>query len=135
MWQNTIIMSVVFSSLLLIFELIQQAALVNFMLFLNIFKILKISCWSFWRKSCISLVLWAFFSIKPCKAFRVAQCKQPRLLRSKKKVILFPEIGRVKTFLSLTRPHSRMCIRSVFLISKNKLTSKKIHEYKTNKRN
>ena len=29
-------------SLLLIFELIQQAALVNFMLFLNIFKILKI---------------------------------------------------------------------------------------------
>ena len=31
----------VFLSLLLIFELIQQAATVNFMLFLNIFKILK----------------------------------------------------------------------------------------------
>ena len=34
-------MSVVFLPLLLIFELIQQAALVNFMLYLNIFKILK----------------------------------------------------------------------------------------------
>ena len=27
------------------------------------------------------------------------------------KVVLFPEISRVKLFLSLTRPHSRMCIR------------------------
>ena len=35
-------MSVVFLSLLLIFELIQQAALMNFMLYLNIFKTLKI---------------------------------------------------------------------------------------------
>ena len=35
------IMSVVFLSLLLIFELIQQAALMNFMLYLNIFKTLK----------------------------------------------------------------------------------------------
>ena len=35
-------MSVVFWSLLLIFELIQQAALMNFMLYLNILKILKI---------------------------------------------------------------------------------------------
>ena len=34
-------MSAVFLSLFLIFELIQQAALVNFMLFLNIFKILR----------------------------------------------------------------------------------------------
>ena len=34
-------MSVIFLSLLLIFELIQHAALVNFMLFLNILKILK----------------------------------------------------------------------------------------------
>ena len=29
----------------------------------------------------------------------------------KKKVVLFPEIGRVKIFLSLTSPHSRMCIK------------------------
>ena len=28
-----------------------------------------------------------------------------------KKGVLFPEIGPVKIFLSLTRPHSRMCIR------------------------
>ena len=38
-----------FSSLLLVFELIQQASLVNFMLYLNISKILKIL---FWRKYC-----------------------------------------------------------------------------------
>ena len=36
-------MSVVFLSLLPIFELIQQAVVVNSKLFLNIFKILKIS--------------------------------------------------------------------------------------------
>ena len=36
-------MSVVFLSLLLIFELIQQTALVNFILFSNILKILKMS--------------------------------------------------------------------------------------------
>ena len=35
-------MSVVFLSLLLIFELIQQVTRMNFMLYLNIFKILKI---------------------------------------------------------------------------------------------
>ena len=69
-----------FLSLLLIFELIQQAALVNFMLFLNILKILK-SFWTFWRKNCISLDLWALFSWKPCKAFKIAQCKQPQLIK------------------------------------------------------
>ena len=40
-----------------------------------------------------------------------------------KKVVLFPEIGRVKLFLSLTRPHSRMCIR-VLSFSFKKQTSK-----------
>ena len=52
-------MSVVFLSLLLIFELIQQASLVNFMWFSNISKILKSSFWSFWSKklhiSCVSV--------------------------------------------------------------------------------
>ena len=67
-------------SLLLIFELIQQAALVKSM-FLSILKILKISFWTQWRKNCISLDLWALFSWKPCKAFRIAQCKQPRLVK------------------------------------------------------
>ena len=51
------------------------------MLFLNIFKILKISFWTFRRKNCISLVLWALFSLKQCKTFRIAQCKKPRLVK------------------------------------------------------
>ena len=46
-----------------------------------IFKVLKISFWTFWRKNCISLNLWALFIIKLCKAFRIAQCKQPRLVK------------------------------------------------------
>ena len=72
-------MSVVFLCLLLILELIQQAALVNFMLFLNMFlKILKIS---FWRKNCVSFDLWALFSWEPWKALRIAQCKQRRLVK------------------------------------------------------
>ena len=69
----------VFLCLLLILELIQQAALVNFMLFLNMFlKILKIS---FWRKNCVSFDLWALFSWEPWKALRIAQCKQRRLVK------------------------------------------------------
>ena len=60
--------------LLLIFEL----TLVNFMLFLNILKILKISVWTFWRKNCISLL---FFSWKRVKAFRAAEWKHPRLVK------------------------------------------------------
>ena len=68
--------------LLRIFELIHQTTLVNFMFFLNIVKILKVSFWTFWRKICISLDLWALFFWKLCKAFRVAQCKQLRFLKS-----------------------------------------------------
>ena len=30
---------------------------------------------------------------------------------AKKQVVLFPEIGRVKNFLSLTRPHSKVSIK------------------------
>ena len=68
-----------FLCLLLILESIQQAALVNFMLFLNMFlKILKIS---FWRKNCVSFDLWALFSWEPWKALRIAQCKQRRLVK------------------------------------------------------
>ena len=73
-------MSVVFLSLLLVSELIQQAVLVNFMLYLNIFKILEVLFLTFWRKNGISLALWAPFSLKPYKAFRIAQCKQLRLV-------------------------------------------------------
>ena len=72
-------MIMTFLSLMLIFELIQLAALVNFMLHLSILKILKISFWTFLKKSCISLDLWANLSWKLYKAFRIAECKQPRL--------------------------------------------------------
>ena len=58
-------MGAVFLSQLLIFELNQQVVLVNFMLYLNIFKILKIS----------------FRTSHPLQAFRIAQCKQPRLIK------------------------------------------------------
>ena len=52
-----------------------------------------------------------------------------------KKVALFPEIGRVKTFLSLTRPHSRMCLRIYIFNFKNKeKTTKKVKESKEEKR-
>ena len=54
-------MSVVFLSLLLIFELIRQAALVNFMLFLNILKILKTSFEHFYGKIAYSLTCGFFF--------------------------------------------------------------------------
>ena len=40
-----------------------------------------------------------------------------------KKVVLFPEIGRVKMFLSLIHPHSRMCIRT-YIFNIKKQTSK-----------
>ena len=43
------------------------------------------------------------------------------LLRSEK-VVLFPEIGRVKNVLSLIHPHSPMCV-NIFLIWKNKKTN------------
>ena len=58
-----------------------------------------------------------------------------------KKVVLFPEIGRVKKFLSLTRPHSRMCIRLyiyiyiyLYIFNIKKQTNKqKKQEYKKSK--
>ena len=46
--------------------------------------------------------------------------------QAKKKVVLFPEIVWVKTFLSLTRPHSRMCIRIYAFDFKNKQKTTKI---------
>ena len=68
-----------------------------------------------------------------------------RLLIRPKKVVLFPEIGRVKSFLLLTRLHSPICIRTyifnfkkLFLISKNKQAKKqeykKVKETKEEKR-
>ena len=52
-WQHKNIIIIALSSLLLIFELIQQTTLVNFVLLLNILKISKISFWIFWKKNCL----------------------------------------------------------------------------------
>ena len=49
-----------------------------------------------------------------------------------KKGVLFPEIGPVKIFLSLTRPHSRMCIRKH--VSNLKQKTKKAKKKKKKKR-
>ena len=47
-----------------------------------------------------------------------------------KKVVLFPEVGRVKTFLSITRPHRRMSIR-IYIFD---LKTKKIQNKQTKKK-
>ena len=45
----------------------------------------------------------------------------PNSTLSQKNVALFPEIGLRKIFLSITRPHSRMCVSEyVVLIKKRK---------------
>ena len=48
-----------------------------------------------------------------------------------KKVVLFPETGRVKFCLSLTRLHSQMCIR-IYIFNLKKQASKKIAKQSNN---
>ena len=50
-----------------------------------------------------------------------------------KKVVLLPEAGRVKNFLSLTRSHSRMCIR-IYIFHFKKQASKKSKTKKNTKK-
>ena len=55
------------------------------------------------------------------------------------KVVLFPEIGLVKIFLSFTHPHSRNCVRIYAFIfkkqkSKKNKTTKKAIETKEKQR-
>ena len=45
-------------------------------------------------------------------------------------VVLFPEIGRVKIFSSLTRLHSRKYQNIYFLLQKKKKKKKKAHTHK-----
>ena len=79
---NKNIMSVVFSSLLLIFKLIQQAALVNFMLLLNILKLLTINLtFKILNEKLYILWLVGSFFLKTIKTFRKAQRKQQRLVK------------------------------------------------------
>ena len=51
------------------------------------------------------------------------------------KVVLFPEIGRVKIVLSLTRSHSRMCIRIYIFNFKKQTNKQKKNNINTNKAN
>ena len=51
------------------------------------------------------------------------------LRKAKKKEVLFPVIGWVKMFSTLTRPHSRMCIR-IYIFDFKKRTSKQIKQNK-----
>ena len=76
-----------------------------------------------------------FFRISPASLQRLfrTQPKIPTVLIIRpKKVVLFPEIGRVGIFLSLTRPHNRMCI-GIYIFNFKKKTSKKIPQKKNTK--
>ena len=61
-------MNAILLSVLLIFESIQKTALVNFMMILNIFKVSKISFWTFWKKGWLS-IYWALFFLKTVQSF------------------------------------------------------------------
>ena len=61
----------VFLSLLCNFELIEQAALVDFLIVFKHFQNLKNFIFNI--LNCICLVLWTLFSLKPCKAFTIVQ--------------------------------------------------------------
>ena len=57
------------------------------------------------------------------------------IVQTEKKVVLFPEIGQVKT-LSLTRPHSRMCIRIyIFKFKKHQTNNNKKNKNQKSKIN
>ena len=56
--------------------------------------------------------------------------KKLKKLGLKEKIVLHPEIGRVKTFLSLTHLHSRMCIRIYTFNFKNQRNKPKKQGYK-----
>ena len=49
-----------------------------------------------------------------------------------RKIVSFPEIDRVKKFLSLTRPHSRICIR-IYIFNFKKQQKKAIKKAKETK--
>ena len=51
-----------------------------------------------------------------------------------KKVVLFPQIGRVKKILSVTGPHSRMCIRIYIFNFKSQTNKQKKKKNKNTKK-
>ena len=58
-----------------------------------------------------------FIKKRPCYYILIIFLLRPE------KVVLFPEIGRMKKILSLTRPHSQMCIR-IYIFNFKKQTNK-----------
>ena len=57
------------------------------------------------------------------------------LVRPKQKVVLFPEIDRMKKFLSLTHPHSRMCMKiCIFKFKKHQTNKQKTRIQKKQKK-
>ena len=65
-------------------------------------------------------------AIELCRLLKKIQHIRP------KKVVLFPEISRVKKNLSLTRPHSQICIR-IYIFLFQRTSSKQTNKQKTNK--
>ena len=56
--------------------------------------------------------------------------------KAKKKIVLFPEIGRMKNFLSLSRPHSWLCIITyIFNFKKHQINKQKETRIQKSKRN
>ena len=66
-------------------------------------------------------------AIELCRLLKKIQHIRP------KKVVLFPEIGRVKKILSLTRPHSQICIR-IYIFLFQRTSSKQTNKKQTNKK-
>ena len=62
-------------------------------------------------------LLCLFFRMNNSLFQKIVPCMRP------KKKVLFPEIDQVKTFLSLTRPHSQMFIR-IYIFNFKKQTNK-----------
>ena len=72
-------------------------------------------------------------TLKPLFSDKLVQAGKITLLKSNEIWVLFPEIGRVKNFLWLTRSDSRMCFRIYIFISKKQQTNKQIKETRIKK--
>ena len=67
--------------------------------------------------------------------YQKSESSEARVSEGKKKVVLFPEIGQANNFLSLTHPHSRMCIRiHIFNFEKQQASKRKARIQKNQKK-
>ena len=92
----------------------------------------------YFYKECLHIILINSERFHCVKSVRIRSYSGPYFpaFGLRPKIVLFLEIGRVKTFLSLTRPHNGMCIR-IYIFNFKKQTHKKEkkREYKKRKRN